>query len=110
MKKLVPFLLVLMMAVLFAGCGNEEKKDIVPSNTPEISGSETNVPENTSTPTPTIEPTATTKPTATPKPTATSTPTPLSMPDKTLKEVFAEHGMKVGTCIGTNMTNNAKYA
>lgn len=83
MKKtliLCTALLVLMCGII--GCG---KKD------------------NTSTVTPTVEAT----PTATEAPTATPTPSPVPTPPEVyLRELFAEHGMKVGTCLTTQMINN----
>lgn len=58
-----------------------------------------------------------TTPTATPTeaapteaPTETPTPTPSPVPDVSLKDVFAAHGLKVGTCLTTTMTDNAAYS
>ena len=44
---------------------------------------------------------------ATPTPTAEATPTPTPNPleGKYLKDLFAEHGMKVGTCLNMQMIN-----
>ncbi|MBO4767280.1 MAG: endo-1,4-beta-xylanase [Lachnospiraceae bacterium] len=58
-----------------------------------------------------------TTPTATPTeaapteaPTEAPTPTPSPIPDVYLKDVFAAHGLKVGTCLTTTMTDNAAYS
>ncbi|MBQ6104823.1 MAG: endo-1,4-beta-xylanase [Lachnospiraceae bacterium] len=79
MKKLLMLCFVLMVFVCcFAACG--KKNETTPTPTEEA------------TPTPTEEPTE--------EPTPTPTPEP---PEAFLKDVFAEHGMKVGTCLTTQM-------
>ena len=80
MKKYLAFVLTAVIFVCcFAGCG---KKATAPEATP----------------TPTQE--VTLPPTDTPTPTPSPEPVP---PTVYLKDVFAEHGMKVGTCLTTQM-------
>ncbi len=76
--------------------------------TPEVTPTERPV-KATATPKPTNTPkaTATPKPTNTPKPTATPTPTQIVV-SKGLKDVYAEYGLKAGTCLTDSMLNNAK--
>ena len=84
MKKVLTlcFVLLLLMGCV-AACG--KKND--PTPTPTVT--------ETATPTPTEEPTE--------EPTPTPTPEP---PEVFLKDVFAEHGMKVGTCLTTQMISS----
>ena len=85
-KTIVLCLLVLSMIGVLAACKDE--KNTTPSATPT----------EAATPTPTEVPTE------------TPTPTPSPLPDVVLKDVFAEHGLKVGTCLTTTMTDNAAYS
>ena len=101
-KKIVLFLMVLSLIAVLAACGkNNETKEPEATSTP--------APTATSTPSP--EPTATSTPS--PSPTETPSPTPTSLPDPDgiyLKDIYAEHGLKVGTCLTTMMTGNATTA
>lgn len=84
MKKYLAFVLTAVIFVCcFAGCG---KKATAPEATP----------------TPTQE--VTLPPTDTPTPTPSPEPVP---PTVYLKDVFAAHGMKVGTCLTTQMISMA---
>ena len=85
-KTIVLCLLVLSMIGVLAACKDE--KNTTPSATPT----------EAATPTPTEAPTE------------TPTPTPSPLPDVVLKDVFAEHGLKVGTCLTTTMTDNVAYS
>lgn len=83
--------LVLLMGCL-AGCGKSNDK---PAVTPE----------------PTATVTVTDTPTPTPEDTTTPTPSPEPVPPEVfLREVFAQHNMKVGTCLTTKMINNEQMA
>ena len=86
MKRILAILLAMIMILSVAGCkkGNEE-----PNNTP------------TAAPTQAADPTK--APTDAPTPTDESAPEPVNPDDYCLKDVFAEHGMKVGTCISGQM-------
>ena len=86
MKRILAILLAMVMILSVAGCkkGNEE-----PNNTP------------TSAPTQAADPTK--APTDAPAPTDEPAPEPVNPDDYCLKDVFAEHGMKVGTCISGQM-------
>lgn len=89
MKKRMAFCLIAVMLFgCLAGCGKKGTQ--------------------TPTPTPTIAPTEVV---ATPTPTAEPTPSPTpTAPAVALRDVFAEHGMKVGTCLTTMMINNEKQS
>lgn len=100
-KKIVLVLMVLSLIAVLAACGktNESKADPTATSTP--------APVATDTPTP--EPTATSTPTPIPTDTPIPTPTPLPQPDGVyLKDIYAQHGLKVGTCLTTFMTGNAQ--
>ena len=86
MKRILAVLLAMVMILSIAGCkkGNEE-----PNN------------NTTSAPTQAADPTK--APTEAPTPTPEPTPEPINPDDYCLKDVFAEHGMKVGTCISGQM-------
>ena len=77
-----------LFACCLAGCG---KKATTPEATPTQAATEA--------PTPT--------PTEVPSPTPTEAPKP---PEVFLKDVFAEHGMKFGTCLTTQMSGNANWS
>ena len=108
-KKLVTMLIALMIMTL-AGCkssGNEQK------TTPTVTEPAKEEEKVTPTASPTEEPTATTVPTE-PEPTEPepTEPEPTEpeiteavdpLEGKYLKDLFAEHGMKVGTCLNTQM-------
>ena len=81
MKKKLVLLLVAVMLISLFGCGKQETEEN-PQPTTEVS--------------------------PTPTPTPEITPDPLE--GKSLKDLFAEHGMKVGTCFTTQMIdrNNVK--
>ncbi len=88
MKRILAILLTVVMILSVAGCkkGNEEPNNNV-----------------TSAPTTAADPTK--APTDAPAPTDVPEPTsePVNPDDYCLKDVFAEHGMKVGTCISGQM-------
>ncbi len=92
---------VLAAVLVFAmtACGT---KDVDVKTTPE--------PTVTVAPTATPEPTVTPEPTATPKPTVTPKPTTTPIPefDKGIKDVYAEYGLKAGTCMSEYMMGNSK--
>ena len=95
-KKIALFLMVLTLIAAFAACGKDNSTEKPADPTP------------TSTP---AEPTATDTPT--PSPTETPIPTATPLPDAdgiSLKDVFAQHGVKAGTCLTTMMTGDAKSA
>ena len=96
-KKIVLFLMVLALVAAFAACGKDNSTD-KPA-------------EPTATSTPAADPTATDTPT--PSPTETPIPTATPLPDAdgiSIKDVFAAHGVKAGTCLTTMMTGDAKSA
>ncbi|MBR6642472.1 MAG: FKBP-type peptidyl-prolyl cis-trans isomerase [Lachnospiraceae bacterium] len=74
-KKLRMLLVVCVLAMLFAACGNSGGAT-VPTPTVEPTSAPSLEPTATFTPTSTPEPTATSTPTSIPEPTATSTPIP----------------------------------
>jgi len=87
-KTIVLALVVLSMLGVLVACGKKENETKEP----------TAAPTEAATPTPTAEPT----------PSATPTPTPL--PEVYLKDVFAAHGLKVGTCLTTQMTGSEAFS
>lgn len=92
MKKKISFIALFILIVLIgAACG---KKAELPASTPTSAPTEAPA-------------------TATPEPTATSTPIPTDTPTPEplvpLREFFAEHGMKVGTCLTPKMITTKKY-
>lgn len=97
MKKWLVCLLATLMLVGLAACGAQNEEAPVATNTPTA----TTAPTATATPSP--EPTATSTPTPSPRPTATPTPTPLPEPEVAIKDVFAEYGLKAGTCLSDFM-------
>lgn len=106
MKKKFACLLIclLMFSVLATSCADavrEEPPQLMPTEAVAApSEIPTEAPSEAPTETPTEAPTE--------APTATPTPTPL--PDVSLKEVFEQHGIKVGTCLNTTMTDNKNYS
>lgn len=97
MKKLSYLLICLLLVLCLAGCKgkNDVNDNAVPTEDVQ----------------PTPEPTAIPEPTATPEPTPTNVPTPTETPleaisTTSLKDMFAERNMKVGTCLTTAMIND----
>ena len=103
MKKNLALILIIVMIFSLVGCntsGNNQKEP-PKEETTTPTAAPTDIP-------PTGEPeapTATPTPTSTPTPEATPTPTPDPAEGKYLKDLFAEHGMKVGTCLNMTMIN-----
>ena len=96
MKKWLVCLLAALMLVAMTACGNE-------ANTPAPT-------EAPATPTaaPTEAPATPTEVPATPTPEPTATPTPEpELPG--IKDVFAEYGIKVGTCLSDQMIKKEMY-
>ena len=86
-KKIALSLIAIMLVCCLAGCGKK------------------------GTQTPTTAPTPTSAPTPTPTPTEEPTPSPTpTAPAVALRDVFAAHGMKVGTCLTVNMINSEKQS
>ncbi|MBO4421428.1 MAG: endo-1,4-beta-xylanase [Lachnospiraceae bacterium] len=106
MKQKLIMLLIAIMVCSFAGCSSKNSDENV---TPSVTQEPTAAPSGEITPEPDVTeaPTATLEPTPTEKPTATPTPTPDPAEGKQLKDLFAEHGMKVGTCLNTQMIDRA---
>lgn len=86
-KRIVLILAAVLLIGCIAGCTKRSEKETTP----------------TPTPTETVTATPTEEPSPTPTPTPSPTPTP---PEVILKDIFAEHGMKVGTCLTTQMINS----
>ncbi|MBQ3911395.1 MAG: hypothetical protein II694_00290, partial [Lachnospiraceae bacterium] len=89
MKRLLALLLAAVMVLSVAGCkkGNDTKQTTEPTQVVTQATEPTKAP--------------TEAPTATPEP--ESTKEPINPDDYCLKDVFAHHGMKIGTCISGNM-------
>jgi len=106
MKQKLIFLLIAVMICTLAGCSKSGSDENV---TPSVTEAPTPAPTGEITPEPSATEAPTTTPEATPTlaPTATPTPTPDPAEGKQLKELFAEHGMKVGTCLNTQMIDRA---
>ena len=106
MKQKLILLLTIIMICSFAGCSRSGSDETV---TPSVTEAPTLSPTGEITPEPTVTeaPTATPEATPTLAPTATPTPTPDPAEGKSLKDLFAEHGMKVGTCLNTQMIDRA---
>ena len=102
MKRKLALILIVVMIFSLVGCnttGTDQK---------EPTKEETTITEAPADPTPTeapADPTATPTPEATITPEATPTPTPDPAEGKYIKDLFAEHGMKVGTCLNMTMIN-----
>ena len=105
MRRKFLLILTLVFVIALAGCGNADKENAPADSTPSAAVEQT-TPEPSATP----EISATPELTATPEPTATPTPTPVPAPEIHLKDVFEEHGMKLGTCLTTNMISNVNYS
>ena len=86
---------LLILVCLVGACGTKDTQE---------PAAPTVVPAATQAVEPTAVPTATPEPTGTPKPTATPKPTPLPA----IKDVFAEHNMKAGTCMSYHMMTTKK--
>ena len=106
MKQKLILLLTIIMICSFAGCSRSGSDETV---TPSVTEAPTLSPTGEITPEPTVTEAPTATPEATPSlaPTATPTPTPDPAEGKSLKDLFAEHGMKVGTCLNTQMIDRA---
>lgn len=106
MKQKLILLLTIIMICSFAGCSRSGSDETV---TPSVTEAPTLAPTGEITPEPTVTEAPTATPGATPTlaPTATPTPTPDPAEGKSLKDLFAEHGMKVGTCLNTQMIDRA---
>ena len=106
MKQKLILLLIAVMICTLAGCSKSGSDENV---TPSVTEAPTLSPTGEITPEPTVTeaPTATPEATPTLAPTATPTPTPDPAEGKSLKDLFAEHGMKVGTCLNTQMIDRA---
>lgn len=89
--------LTALLVFALAACGT---KDNNVNPTPEP----TEAVQPTATPEPTPEPTATPKPTKAPKPTAT----PIPEFTETIKDVYAEYGLKAGTCMSEFMVGDSR--
>lgn len=107
MKKSLALILMVVLIFSLVGCnssGTDQKDSPTITVTPE--GDTDTAPTEAASAdiTPTAEPT---EAPATPTPTAEATPTPTPNPleGKYLKDLFAEHGMKVGTCLNMQMVN-----
>nr|MCR5428711.1 endo-1,4-beta-xylanase [Lachnospiraceae bacterium] len=89
MKRLLALLLAAVMVLSVAGCkkGNDTKQTSEPTQAVTQAAEPTKAP--------------TEAPTATPEPEPTKEP--INPDDYCLKDVFAQHGMKIGTCISGNM-------
>ena len=94
MKRILGVLLVLFVC-FSAACRTKDTQELVKPTT---------IPAATTEPTKEPEPTETPAPTNTPKPTATPKPTDVPA----IKDVFAEHNMKVGTCMSYHMITTKK--
>ncbi len=106
MRKWKTGILAGLLILSMTACTSQQTEDTAP--TPTVTG--TTEQETELTPTEAPEPTATNipEPTVTPKPTATSTPVPTKAPEVTtnLQTVFAEYGLKTGTCLTDQMVRN----
>jgi len=113
MKKNLALILIVVMIFSLAGCNSSKTEE---KTTPSATEAPTSQADVTSTEPAPTEVTPTEAPTETPTPTevtptevVTEEPTPTSAPDplegKYLKDLFAEHGLKVGTCLNVQMIN-----
>lgn len=98
-------LLIAVMVLSLAGCSDKTNEQ---NNNEPTSATVTDVPATPEvTPTEEVTPEPTEEVTPTEKPTATPTPTPDPVEGLSLIDLFAEHGMKVGTCLNTQMLDRA---
>ena len=105
MKKFLAMLLIAVMVLSLAGCSDKTNEQ---NNNEPTSATVTDVPATPEvTPTEEVTPEPTEEVTPTEKPTATPTPTPDPVEGLSLIDLFAEHGMKVGTCLNTQMLDRA---
>ena len=95
-------ILIMLLSCVLTACGSKEGQN------PPAEPSVTQAAKETKTPTQVPEPTAE----PTPEPTATSTPKPTATPKPTevpaIKEIFAQHNMKAGTCMSYHMMTTKK--
>lgn len=98
MKRTLALLLTLVLAFSFIGCSSSDdnKNDSTPSVTEAPVTTET--PADTATPEPTAEPTE------------EPTPTPVPAPEVYIKDVFAAHGVKAGSCVTKAMLDNKRQS
>ena len=103
-KKLSILIIAVMIISLLAGCSSPKTESVTTPTAAPVTEAPTDTPEVTSEVTPTE-----TEPTATPTevPTATPTEAPDPLEGQYLKDLFAAHGMKVGTCLNTQMLDRA---
>ena len=105
MKKFLAMLLIAVMVLSLAGCSDKTNEQ---NNNEPTSATVTDVPATPEvTPTEEVTPEPTEEVTPTEKPTATPTPTPDPVEGLSLIDLFAEHGMKVGTCLNTQMLDRS---
>ena len=113
MKKKLALILIVVLIFSLAGCNSSKTEEKTTPSVTEAPTAQADVtsaePEPTEI-TPSEAPTATAAPTeTTPTEAVTEEPTPTAAPDplegKYLKDLFAEHGMKVGTCLNVQMIN-----
>ena len=98
-------LLIAVMVLSLAGCSDKTNEQ---NNNEPTSATVTDVPATPEvTPTEEVTPEPTEEVTPTEKPTATPTPTPDPVEGLSLIDLFAEHGMKVGTCLNTQMLDRS---
>ncbi|MBP3617420.1 MAG: endo-1,4-beta-xylanase [Lachnospiraceae bacterium] len=91
--------LAAVLVFAMTACGTKDA-DVKTTPEPTVTVAPTTTPEPTATP----EPTPTPKPTVTPKPTAT----PIPEFDKGIKDVYAEYGLKAGTCMSEFMAGDSR--
>lgn len=107
MKKKFTILFITVMVISLVGCSSKQPESSTVPNTTETV---TVIPSVTEVPVVTLEATPTeAEPTEAAPTEAVPTEAPTEIPDpiegKALKDLFAEHGMKVGTCFNTQMIN-----
>lgn len=101
MKKRLYLILICLIAIALIGCNKKTDEPATPTSAP------TEAVAPTDTPAPTDEPAA---PTPTDEPVVTEEPAELpDLENLALKDIFAEHGLKVGTCLSPVMLFNSNY-